>query len=173
MRTCEKAVAIQTALTGQAPLGWYTGRDSPNTRRLVVDHGGFAYDSDYYGDDLPFWTNVTRTDGKTQPHLVVPYTLDSNDMRFASPQGFNTADHFFQYLRDSFDTLYAEGDDRRRCSRWGCTAASSVAPVASLPCSASSTTWRSTTACGSAAASRSPSTGGTASGGGSDPASGS
>jgi putative urate catabolism protein len=107
----EKAVAIQTALTGKAPLGWYTGRDSPNTRRLVVDHGGFAYDSDYYGDDLPFWTNVTRSDGRAQAHLVVPYTLDSNDMRFASPQGFNTADHFFHYLKDSFDTLYAEGDE--------------------------------------------------------------
>jgi peptidoglycan/xylan/chitin deacetylase (PgdA/CDA1 family) len=95
---------------GRWPLGWYTGRDSPNTRRLVVDHGGYAYDSDYYGDDLPFWTEVGTSDGTTRPHLVVPYTLDTNDMRFATPQGFNTADHFFVYLRDSFDTLYAEGD---------------------------------------------------------------
>jgi putative urate catabolism protein len=98
-------------LTGNAPLGWYTGRDSPNTRRLVVEHGGFRYDADYYGDDLPFWTEVATGDGRRVPHLVVPYTLDANDMRFASPQGFNTAQHFFEYLRDSFDVLYAEGAD--------------------------------------------------------------
>ncbi len=96
---------------GRWPLGWYTGRDSPNTRRLVVEHGGFEYDSDYYGDDLPFWTEVTRKDGVAVPHLVVPYTLDANDMRFATPQGFNTGDHFYQYLRDSFDVLYAEGQE--------------------------------------------------------------
>lgn len=98
-------------LTGNAPLGWYTGRDSPNTRRLVVEHGGLRYDADYYGDDLPFWTEVATGDGRRVPHLVVPYTLDANDMRFASPQGFNTAQHFFEYLRDSFDVLYAEGAD--------------------------------------------------------------
>ncbi len=92
--------------------GWYTGRDSPNTRRLVVDHGGFEYDSDYYGDDLPFWMRVSKSDGTQAPHLVVPYTLDTNDMRFVQPQGFNTGDHFFHYLRDSFDALYAEGDER-------------------------------------------------------------
>ena len=97
-------------LTGERPLGWYTGRDSPNTRRLVADHGGFLYDSDYYGDDLPLWTRVTRSDGSEVPHLVVPYTLDSNDMRFALPQGFSHGDEFFEYLRDSFDVLYAEGD---------------------------------------------------------------
>lgn len=102
-------VDIIRRLTGSAPLGWYTGRDSPNTRRLVVDHGGFLYDSDYYGDDLPFWTRVTASDGREVPHLVVPYTLDANDMRFATAQGFNTSDHFFTYLRDSFDVLYAEG----------------------------------------------------------------
>ncbi|MCD6078978.1 MAG: puuE, partial [Ramlibacter sp.] len=72
-------------LTGQRPLGWYTGRDSPNTRRLVADHGGFEYQSDYYGDDLPFWMKVCRTDGVVVPQLVVPYTLDANDMRFALP----------------------------------------------------------------------------------------
>ncbi|PKO42788.1 MAG: allantoinase PuuE [Betaproteobacteria bacterium HGW-Betaproteobacteria-3] len=94
---------------GQWPLGWYTGRDSPHTRRLVADHGGFAYDSDYYGDDLPFWTKVTRTDGTLAPHLVVPYSLDCNDMRFVQAQGFNTGEHFLQYLKDSFDVLYAEG----------------------------------------------------------------
>jgi allantoinase len=105
------AVAIFRELTGAAPQGWYTGRDSPNTRQLVVEHGGFAYDSDYYGDDLPFWTDVALADGSLQPHLIVPYTLDSNDMRFATPQGFNTSEHFFQYLKDSFDVLYQEGEE--------------------------------------------------------------
>lgn len=104
------AIDIQRQLTGSAPLGWYTGRDSPNTRKLVVEQGGFAYDSDYYGDDLPFWTDVTLTDGSIKPHLVVPYTLDSNDMRFATAQGFNAGEQFYQYLKDSFDVLYAEGD---------------------------------------------------------------
>ena len=104
-----RAVAIHTELTGSAPLGWYTGRDSPNTRRLVVEHGGFVYDSDYYGDELPFWRRVALSDGTSKAHLVVPYSLDTNDMRFATPQGFNTAEHFFDYLRDSFDVLYAEG----------------------------------------------------------------
>lgn len=97
-------------LTGVTPLGWYTGRDSPNTRRLVVENGSLLYDSDYYGDDLPFWTEVKTSDGETKPHLVVPYTLDTNDMRFATPQGFNSGEQFFQYLRDSFDVLYAEGE---------------------------------------------------------------
>jgi putative urate catabolism protein len=106
----QRAIAIQRELTGSTPLGWYTGRDSPNTRRLVVEQGGFTYDSDYYGDDLPFWTEVHTSSGDVKPHLVVPYTLDSNDMRFATPQGFNTGDHFFQYLKDSFDVLYEEGD---------------------------------------------------------------
>jgi allantoinase len=105
----QRAVAIHRELTGSAPTGWYTGRDSPNTRQLVVEHGGFRYDSDYYGDDLPFWQSVACADGRVLPHLVVPYTLDCNDMRFATAQGFNTATHFFEYLRDSFDTLYAEG----------------------------------------------------------------
>lgn len=103
-------VQIIKELTGSLPLGWYTGRDSPNTRRLVVEHGGLLYDSDYYGDDLPFWTEVEVTGGEKKPHLVVPYTLDSNDMRFATPQGFNTGEQFFQYLKDAFDVLYAEGD---------------------------------------------------------------
>ncbi len=106
----QQAVQIFRELTGSAPLGWYTGRDSPNTRKLVVEHGGFAYDSDYYGDDLPFWTEVGLSDGSSKPHLVVPYTLDSNDMRFATPQGFNTGEQFYQYLKDSFDVLYKEGD---------------------------------------------------------------
>ena len=102
--------AIQR-LTLNRALGWYTGRDSPRTRRLVADYGGFEYDSDYYGDDLPFWLNVRKTDGNLAPQLIVPYTLDCNDMRFALPQGFSHADPFFQYLKDSFDVLYAEGDE--------------------------------------------------------------
>lgn len=106
-----RAVEIITRLTGAPPVGWYTGRDSPRTRRLVVEHGGFLYDADYYGDDLPFWTRVTTRDGREHMHLVVPYTLDSNDMRFASPQGFNSGDQFFAYLRDAFDVLYAEGQE--------------------------------------------------------------
>jgi peptidoglycan/xylan/chitin deacetylase (PgdA/CDA1 family) len=106
----QKAIEIIQQLTGAMPLGWYTGRDSPNTRRLVVDNGNFLYDSDYYGDDLPFWTEVKTSNGESKQHLVVPYTLDTNDMRFATPQGFNSGEQFFQYLRDSFDVLYAEGE---------------------------------------------------------------
>ena len=103
---------IITELTGERPVGWYTGRDSPNTRRLVADQGSYEYDSDYYGDDLPFWMKVTRTDGTEVPRLVVPYSLDTNDMRFVQAQGFNTGEHFLQYLKDSFDALYAEGAER-------------------------------------------------------------
>ena len=105
----QKALDIIQQMTGETPLGWYTGRDSPNTRRLVVENGNFLYDSDYYGDDLPFWTPVKTSNGETRSHLVIPYTLDTNDMRFATPQGFNNGEQFFQYLRDSFDVLYAEG----------------------------------------------------------------
>ena len=105
-------VDIIRRMTGAAPVGWYTGRDSPNTRRLVADHGGFLYDADYYGDDLPFWARVTRSDGTTVPHLIVPYTLDCNDMRFATAQGFNSGDQFLAYLVDAFDVLYAEGAER-------------------------------------------------------------
>ena len=100
-------------LTGAPPVGWYTGRDSPNTRRLVVEHGGFEYDSDYYGDELPFWLQVEKGSGDLAPHLVVPYTFDCNDMRFALPQGFANGDAFFAYLRDAFDVLYAEGAERQ------------------------------------------------------------
>jgi allantoinase len=116
----ERGMAIIERLTGQRRgleghvhgLGWYTGRDSPNTRRLVADHGGFAYDSDHYGDELPFWLQVRKSDGTLAPHLVVPYTLDANDMRFALPQGFSHGNEFFEYLRDSFDVLWAEGAER-------------------------------------------------------------
>ena len=105
----QRAIEIHRRLTGERPLGWYTGRTSPNTRALVVEDGEFVYDADDYSDDLPFYD--TRH-GK--PQLVVPYTLDANDMRFATPQGFNTGEQFFQYLKDSFDTLYAEGARRPR-----------------------------------------------------------
>jgi putative urate catabolism protein len=110
----QEAVEIIRALTGSAPQGWYTGRDSPNTRRLVAEHGGFRYDADHYGDDLPFWQHVEcrGPDGAlvVKPQLIVPYTLDTNDMRFAAMQGFNSGTQFFDYLKDAFDTLYAEGD---------------------------------------------------------------
>jgi len=106
-----EAVAMLREVTGTAPLGWYTGRDSPNTRRLVVEHGGFLYDSDSYADDLPYWTEVSDgRSGQLKKHLVVPYTLDTNDMRFATAQGFNSGAQFFEYLRDAFDVLYREGD---------------------------------------------------------------
>jgi allantoinase len=98
------AIASLEKLTGQRPLGWYTGRTSERTQRLVAEEGGFLYDADSYADDLPYWEKVAGKD-----HLIVPYTLDTNDMRFATAQGFNTGDQFFAYLRDSFDTLYDEG----------------------------------------------------------------
>jgi len=105
----QTGIDIIREMTGHTPAGWYTGRDSPNTRRLLLDHGGFEYDSDYYGDDLPFWMTVKKSDGAVVPHLVVPYTLDVNDMRFSLPQGYAQAEDFFVYLRDSFNVLYAEG----------------------------------------------------------------
>ena len=99
-----KSIEIHERLTGSKPLGWYTGRDSPNTRKLVVEHDHFLYDSDSYADDLPYWHQH-----KGGHHLVIPYTLDNNDMRFASPQGFNSGEQFYTYLKDSFDVLYEEG----------------------------------------------------------------
>ena len=100
----EKAIAIHSDICGARPLGWYTGRTSAHTRDLVADEGGFIYDADDYSDDLPFWSKQVTT-----PHLVVPYTLDTNDMRFATAQGFHTGDQFASYLIDAFDALYAEG----------------------------------------------------------------
>jgi len=100
----QQAIATLTALCGTRPLGWYTGRTSQNTRTLVAEDGGFVYDADDYSDDLPFWSRMTD-----RPHLVVPYTLDTNDMRFATAQGFHTGDQFARYLMDAFDVLYAEG----------------------------------------------------------------
>jgi allantoinase len=115
MQLCVQAIENLTGQRRDAPgavhgVGWYIGRDSPNTRRLVADYGGFEYQSDYYGDDLPFWMQVQKTDGTRVPQLVVPYTLDCNDMRFSLPQGYSHADPFYQYLKDTFDALYAEGD---------------------------------------------------------------
>lgn len=100
----KEAIRIHTEAIGERPLGWYTGRSSVNTLKLVMEDGGFVYSSDSYADDLPYWVR-----GPAKPHLIVPYTLDANDMRFVNPQGFGGGAQFFDYLKDSFDTLYAEG----------------------------------------------------------------
>ena len=99
-----EAIRIHTATTGTRPLGWYTGRSSANTLKAVLDDGGFLYSSDSYADDLPYWVN-----GPKGPHLIVPYTLDANDMRFINAQGFGGGEEFFAHLRDAFDLIYAEG----------------------------------------------------------------
>lgn len=101
----QRACSIHKAVTGSDPQGFYLGRTSPNTQRLVAEQGTFIYHSDSYADDLPYWTRVNNHN-----QLVVPYTLDSNDMRFATAQGFNNGDQFFNYLKDSFDCLYEEGE---------------------------------------------------------------
>ena len=100
----QQAIKIIKDIFGSRPLGWYTGRCSPNTRDLVFEDGDFLYDSDSYSDDLPYWEKRGK-----KKQLIIPYTLDNNDMRFATNQGFNTGDHFYNYLKDSFDTLYEEG----------------------------------------------------------------
>jgi putative urate catabolism protein len=99
-----KAIRLHTEVTGTRPLGFYQGKPSLNTLRILMEEGGFLYTSDSYADELPYWVA-----GPNGPHLIVPYTLDANDMRFATPQGFNSGDQFFTYLKDSFDQLYAEG----------------------------------------------------------------
>jgi peptidoglycan/xylan/chitin deacetylase (PgdA/CDA1 family) len=96
-RQIAEAIRLHTELTGERPLGWYTGRCSMNTQALVMEEGGFLYSSDTYADDLPYWVK-----GPKGPHLIIPYTLDANDMRFATPQGFNTGDHFFEYLKMAY-----------------------------------------------------------------------
>ncbi|WP_067094081.1 allantoinase PuuE [Marinomonas atlantica] len=108
----QEALQMIQEVTGVMPMGWYTGRDSPNTRTLVAEQSQLQYDSDNYGDDLPYWVEVPHHEDKTKtkPHLIIPYTLDCNDMRFASPYGFSHGEEFFQYLKDSFDCLYAEGE---------------------------------------------------------------
>jgi putative urate catabolism protein len=98
------AIRIHTTVAGERPLGFYQGRCSTNTTRIVMEEGGFLYSSDSYADDLPYWI-----EGPRGPHLIVPYTLDANDMRFATAQGFNSGDQFFAYLKDTFDVLYEEG----------------------------------------------------------------
>ena len=103
------AIQAHKKIFGERPFGWYTGRCSPNTRDLVMEDGGFLYDSDSYSDDLPYWENRNK-----KKQLIIPYTLDNNDMRFATNQGFNTGDHFFSYLKDSFDALYEEGKTNPR-----------------------------------------------------------
>ncbi|MEM9105308.1 MAG: allantoinase PuuE [Pseudomonadota bacterium] len=100
-----EAIRIHTEVTGDRPLGWYTGRSSIHSADLAIEEGGFLYTSDAYADDLPYWVP-----GPKGPHLIIPYTLDANDMRFATPQGFNSGDQFFAYLKDSFDVLYQEGE---------------------------------------------------------------
>ena len=100
-----EAIRLHTEATGERPLGWYTGRTSAHTLKLVIADGGFLYSSDSYADDLPYWVN-----GPKAPHLIIPYTLDANDMRFINPQGFTNSEDFFVYLRDSFDVLYSEGE---------------------------------------------------------------
>jgi putative urate catabolism protein len=100
------AVRVHTEVAGERPYGMYQGKPSDNTLRLVMEEGGFLYSSDNYSDDLPFW--VPDQSGK--PFLIIPYTLDTNDMRFATPQGFNSGDQFFTYLKDAFDELYREGE---------------------------------------------------------------
>ncbi|WP_044559540.1 polysaccharide deacetylase family protein, partial [Azospirillum sp. B4] len=109
-----KAMTILEQVAGTRPVGWYTGRTSPNTRRLVAEHGGLLYDADAYDDDLPYWQEVAVSDGGTRPQLIVPYTLDCNDMRFVQVQGFHSGDQFFTYLKDSFDALYTEGAETPR-----------------------------------------------------------
>ena len=100
----KQAIKIMENIFGERPLGWYTGRCSPNTRDLVFEDKGFVYDSDSYSDDLPYWEYK-----KNRKQLIIPYTLDNNDMRFATNQGFNSGDQFYNYLKDSFDALYEEG----------------------------------------------------------------
>ncbi len=101
----QKAIEIHREVTGERPLGWYLGRCSPQSHRIAAEEGGFTYNSDTYADDLPYWD---RSYG--EPQLMIPYTLDANDMRFATPQGFNYGKQFYKYLKDSFKVLYAEGD---------------------------------------------------------------
>ncbi|AEF56112.1 allantoinase PuuE [Marinomonas posidonica] len=110
-RHMQEALDLIENLTGVKPMGWYTGRDSPNTRALVAEQTQLKYDSDNYADDLPYWVKVPHHSeaNQTKPHLIVPYTLDCNDMRFSSPYGFSHGEEFFQYLKDNFDCLYEEG----------------------------------------------------------------
>lgn len=106
----DQAISVLEALFGKAPIGWYTGRDSPNTRKLLAEFPQIQYDCDNYGDDLPFWCKLKTPQEGERPHLIIPYTLESNDMKFCSSGGFNSGEQFYQYLKDAFDVLYAEGE---------------------------------------------------------------
>ena len=155
-----RAIAAHSGSPAQRPLGWYTGRDSPNTRRLVADAGGFEYDSDYYGDDLPFWLHVRRSRRHAAPHLVVPYTLDCNDMRFALPQGFSHGERILPLPARRLRRQYAEGaeragDDERRHALPAARPAGAHARAAAFP----RPRRRHTSACGWRAASTSRATG--------------
>ncbi|MFT6099796.1 MAG: putative urate catabolism protein [Arenicella sp.] len=124
-----EAIALHERLTGQRPNGWYTGRVSENTRLLVKETGQFLYDSDSYADDLPYWDT-----SQPKPHLVIPYSLETNDMKFVAAQGFNSGEQFFTYLRDAFDTLYAEGEQSPKMMSIGlhCRIIGKPARIASL-----------------------------------------
>lgn len=124
-----KAIEVHRDVTGERPLGWYLGRCGPNSHRLVAEEGGFLYNADTYADDLPYWDYTFD-----QPQLMVPYTLDANDMRFATPQGFNSGQQFFDYLKDSFDVLYAEGETKPKMMSVGlhCRLAGRPGRVAAL-----------------------------------------
>jgi allantoinase len=124
-----EAIALHKQLTGQPPKGWYTGRVSENTRSLVQEAEQFLYDSDSYADDLPYWDK-----SGSKPHLVIPYSLETNDMKFVAAQGFNSGEQFFTYLRDAFDTLYAEGEQSPKMMSIGlhCRIIGKPARIASL-----------------------------------------
>lgn len=107
----DQAISVLEALFGQTQFGWYTGRDSPNTRHLLSEFPQIHYDCDNYSDDLPFWTTINYAHGTSRPHLIIPYTQECNDMKFCSNAGFNNGEQFYQYLKDAFDVLYAEGED--------------------------------------------------------------
>ncbi len=124
-----KAIEIHTRVTGERPLGWYQGRSSPNTARLIAQEGGFLYDADSYADDLPYYDTQHG-----RPQLITPYALDTNDMRFVAPQGFNSGEQFFSYVRDAFDSLYAEGETQPKMLSIGlhCRVIGRPARIASL-----------------------------------------
>ena len=124
----QRAIEVHTAVTGDRPLGWYTGRTSPNTRKLVVEEGGFLYDADDYNDELPYWTVVGG-----QEHLIVPYSLDANDMRFAAAQGFNAGDQFYNYLKTALTRCTKKVRTRLGSCPSGCIAESSAGPAGLHP----------------------------------------
>lgn len=119
----DQALSVLEALFGETPIGWYTGRDSPNTRQLLAEFPQIQYDCDYYGDDLPFWTTLTQPDGSTRPHLIIPYTLESNDMKFCSPGGFNSGEQFFSISKMPLMCSMLKVKLHQKCSLSACIAA--------------------------------------------------